>query len=142
MSIRTLRLAVASVALILPVVACTTPAGSSPTVPASVASAAGSAADAFCDLDLRNDPEIKAAVDAATTASTGGAVDEAAISTQVDAAIADIEAVEVTGDAATAQTALVGAMNAFGDNPSQTTAAAVITAHGATVTAQTAACGS
>ncbi len=142
MTIRTLRLAVASVALLLPVAACSTPAGSSPTVPASVASAASSASEAFCELDLRNDPEIKAAVDAATSASTGGAVDEAAISAQVDAAIADIEEVEVSGDAATARTALVGALNAFGENPSQTTAAAVVTAHGATVTAQTAACGS
>jgi hypothetical protein len=115
---------------------------SSPSVPASVASAAGSAADAFCALDLRADPEVTAAVDAATGAAQGGAVDEAEIGTQVDAAVADIEDVEVPTEASAARDALVGALTAFGDDPSQTTAAGVVAAHGAAATAQDAACGS
>ncbi|HET7678243.1 MAG TPA: hypothetical protein VFK38_10385 [Candidatus Limnocylindrales bacterium] len=119
--------------------ACSTGPGASASVnPSSVAS---QGADAFCQLDLATSADIKATVDSATTASTGGQVDKAQVAAQVDATLAQLKALQVSGSAVTARDAMVSALEAFKANPEGTTAQGVLTAHAALVQAQTAACG-
>ena len=141
MTIRSLRLASAGLLLALLLPACNAFGGASPTLPSFAATAASGGLDAFCALDLQNDAEVKAVVDAATSASTGGQVDEAAVAAQVDTAVAEIRAVPVTGEAATARDRLVDALNAFKADPNQATATAALSAHVAAVGVQEAVCG-
>jgi hypothetical protein len=140
-TIRSLRLASAGLLLALLLPACNAFGGASPTLPSFAASAGGAGLEAFCALDLQNDPEVKAVVDAATSASTGGQVDEAVVAGQVDTAVAEIQAVGVSGEAATARDRLVDALNAFKADPSQATATAALSAHVAAVGVQDALCG-
>ena len=140
MTISRSRLAMASFALILLLPSCTPPTSASPTLPSLAASAGASGLEAFCALDLETNTDVKAAIDSAQSAATGGTVDNATIATQVDAAVARIQGVNVTGDAATARDGLVTALNSFKANPTQTAATGVVSAHGAAVAAQTVAC--
>jgi len=140
-TIRSLRLASAGLLLALLLPACNIIGGASPTLPSFAATAASGGLEAFCALDLQNDPQVKAVVDAATSASTGGQVDEATVASQVDAAVGEIQAVPVTGEAATARDRLVDALNAFKADPSQATATTALSAHVAAVGVQDAVCG-
>jgi hypothetical protein len=137
---RSIRLACASLCLALVLPACTPPAGSSPTVPASVRTAAASLADAFCAVDLETNADVQAAVDAADEAATGGQVDMATVGPQIDAAVTELEAQTVSGEAMTVRDALVSALEAFRANPNQATGTALAAAFRAATDLQAQAC--